>query len=251
MKKVTLITLSIFFIFCSLGFAEYAEKLYKDACQSYESEDYQKAVSLYEDLIAMDKVSSEVFYNLGNSYFKLKNIGKAIVNYERALRLAPRDRDMKVNLKLAKSMTVDKIEASEKGFILNLALLPYGKFNINELTIFILIFYLAMILLLVLSIFFIAKRRGIFYGVGASAVLFIIFSIFLFAKIHNENILRKAVVISNKVDVRSGPKEDYLLQFTLHEGTVLSVVEERQDWYEIDLSKDLRGWLPRDSVEII
>ncbi|MBU4312430.1 MAG: tetratricopeptide repeat protein [Candidatus Omnitrophica bacterium] len=251
MKKIILIALSIFFIFCGLSFAESAEKLYKDACQSYENEDYQTAVSLYETLIAMDKVSSEVFYNLGNSYFKLKNIGKAIVNYERAVRLAPRDRDIKINLKLAKSMTVDKIETPEKGFILNLALLPYDKLNINELTKFILVFYLAIILPLILSIFFIAKRRGIFYGAGSSAVLLILFSIFLFAKIHNENILRKAVVISNKVDVRSGPKEDYLLQFTLHEGTILSVVEERQDWYEVDLSKDLRGWLPKDSVEAI
>ena len=81
--------------------------------------------------------------------------------------------------------------------------------------------------------------------------MLIIFSIFLVSKIHNENFAREAIVISEKANVRSGPKDDYLLQFTLHEGTKVRIVEERQLWYEIDLSKDLRGWLPKDSVEAI
>jgi len=251
MRKIIPVTLCVFFIFCSIAFAQSAEEIYRKACLDYESENYEKAVSLYETLIGMDRVSAEVFYDLGNSYFKLKKIGKAIVNYERAFRLAPRDRDIILNLKLAKSITVDKIEIPKKGFILNLMLLPYNKFNINELTVFLLICYLAIILLLIFSIFLVGKKQGIFYSMGAFVILFILSAVFLFVKIHSERILKKAVVISRKVDVRSGPKEDYLLQFSLHEGTVLRVVEERQFWYEIDLSRDLRGWLPKDSVEII
>ena len=110
MRKIIPVTICVFFIFCSMAFAQSAEEIYRKACLDYESENYEKAVSLYETLIGMDRVSAEVFYNLGNSYFKLKKIGKAIVNYERAFRLAPRDRDIILNLKLAKSITVDKIE---------------------------------------------------------------------------------------------------------------------------------------------
>ncbi|MFC1620859.1 tetratricopeptide repeat protein [Candidatus Omnitrophota bacterium] len=250
MKNIIL-CFAIILIFSSVALAQSPDDVYRRANLSYEDEEYEEAASLYETLIQMDKVNPEVFYNLANSFFKLKKIGKAIVNYERALRLAPRDKDILLNLKLARSMTVDKIETPERGFLLNFILFPYDRLTVNELTIFVSVFYLLIILLLIFSIFFIEKRIAIFYNVGIITFLLIIFSIFLSSKIRNENFVKEAVVVSEKVNVRSGPKDDYLLQFTLHEGTKVRVVEERQLWYEIDLSKDLRGWLPKDSVERI
>ncbi|MDP8230328.1 MAG: tetratricopeptide repeat protein [Candidatus Gorgyraea atricola] len=251
MRRIILFFICISFIFCSSILAQSPDDVYRRANLSYEDEEYEEAISLYETLIQMDKISPEVFYNLANSFFKLKKIGKAIVNYERALRLAPRDKDALLNLKLARSMAVDKIEIPKKGFLLDLILFPYNRLTVNELTVFVSAFYLLILLFLIFSIFFVEKRTMIFYNVGTFTFLLIIFSIFLISKIHNENFAREAIVISEKVSVRSGPKEDYLLQFTLHEGTKVRVVEERQLWYEIDLSKDLRGWLPKDSVEII
>jgi len=251
MKKALLILLLIFFACVNLSFAQSPEEIYRKGNLSYENEDYKKAISLYEELLNKDKVSAEVFYNLGNSYFKLKNIGRAILNYERALRFTPRDRDLRLNLKFASSMTIDKIDISEKGFILNVILFLYNRMNIDELTMLVLTIYLVVILVLIFSIFFVAKRKTIFYNIGIAIVPLILFSISLISKIHSENFVKKAVVLVEKVDVRSGPKEDYLLQFSLHEGTIVRVVKERQSWYEIDLSRDLRGWLPKDSVEII
>jgi len=251
MKKFILFVIFISFIFIGEGRAQAPKELYVKANASYENEDYEKAASLYENLIKADKVSAEVFYNLGNSYFKSKKIGKAIVNYKRALRLAPRDRDARGNLSLARSMTVDKIDRPDKGFLIKIILLPYATMNINHLTILVSLLYLAIVTLLAVSIFFAAKRKVLFYTVWVFAAALIISSIFLAAKIHGENSIKHAVVISEKVDVRSGPKEDYLLQFTLHEGAEVRLVKESQGWYEIDLSKDLRGWLPKDSVEAI
>jgi len=252
MKRSVFFSIFIFFIFCSnLAFAQSPQEIYRKANSSYENEDYEKAVSFYEMLIAMNKVSPEVFYNLGNSYFKLRHVGKAILNYERARRLRPRDRDVLLNLKLAKGMMVDKIEEPQRGFLLNMMLFLYDRMNINELTSVVWVFYLAIVILLIFAIFIVSKRRLIFYTAGSIAVLLVLFTIFLFSKIRSENFIKKAIVISQKVDVRSGPKEDYLLQFTLHEGAGFRVVEQRDSWYEISLSKDLRGWLPKDSVEAI
>ena len=251
MKKIILFFIFLCFIFGSPLFAQSPEEIYRKANMSYENADYEKAASLYEDLLKMDMVSPEVFYNLGNSFFKTKQIGRAVVNYERALRLAPRDRDIRLNLKLARSMSVDKIEIPERGFIVKLVLFPYDMMNVDELTAVTSLIFLAIILILIFSIFFIRKRSSFFYSAGVLAVLLIIFSIFLVSKLRSEVFTRHAVIISKKVDVRSGPKKDYLLQFTLHEGTGLRIVEERQGWYEIDLSKDLKGWLPKDSVEVI
>lgn len=251
MKRIILSLLFISFIFSGRVFAQSPEEIYRKGNLSYENEDYEKAVSFYEMLIKMDKISPEVFYNLGNSFFKLKKIGRAIVNYERALRMVPRDRDVKLNLEVARGMTVDKIDMPERGFVLSALLFLYDRMNINELTFSVSGAFLAIVILLIFSIFFVERRTAIFYTVGTLSVLLALFTIFLISKIRSENLIKEAVIIVDKVDVRSGPKDDYLLQFTLHEGTKIHVVEERQGWYEIDLSKDLRGWLPKDTVEVI
>lgn len=252
MKRILAFSFLIFFVFNGISMAaDSAEELYRKGNSSYENGSYEKAVSFYEELLRIDEVSEEVFYNLGNSYFKLKKIGKAILNYERALRLDPADKDTQLNLKLAKEMTVDKINTSERGFVLNALFFLYDKMNINELSLMSSLLYLAMILILIFSIFFIAKRRFMFYTAGVFSAVFFIFLIFLFAKIRNENFTKTGIIVAEKADARSGPKEDYLLQFTLHEGAEVSVIKNAQDWYEIELSKELKGWIPKTSVDII
>ncbi len=250
-QKILQIIILFLFISCTSVFAQSPQEIFQEANLRYEGEDYEQAVSLYEMLVKMDRVSPEVFYNLGNSYFKLGRLGKSIVNYARSLHLAPRDRDARFNLKLARSMVVDKIELPEKGFILEIVLFLYDRMNITELTVLVSVFYLVIIALLVFSIFFVAKRKYLFYTAGTIGILLAVFTVFLASKIYSENFIKRGVVISQKVDVRSGPKEDYILQFTLHEGTACRVVKKRQGWYEIELSKDLRGWLHEDSVELI
>jgi uncharacterized membrane protein YobD (UPF0266 family) len=252
MRKIFAFYFLIFFIFIGVSMAaDTPQELYKKGNLSYESEDYEKAASIYEKLLETNEVSPEVFYNLGNSCFKLKKIGKAILNYERALRLDPRDRDTRFNLKLARSMTVDKINITERGFVLNAMLFFYDRMTLNELSAACSVFYLAVILLLIFSIFFAAKRRILFYAAGSLSVVFLVFFVFLFAKARDENFAETGVIVVEKIDARSGPKEDYLLQFTLHEGTMGSIVKKVQGWYEIDLSKDLKGWIPETSVDII
>ena len=149
MKKILVFSFLIFLISAGvLIAAEIPEGLYKKGNSSYENGDYEKAVSFYGELVKTDRVSPEVFYNLGNSYFKLKKIGKAILNYERALRLDPRDRDIQLNLRLARSMSVDKINAPERGFVLAAILFLYDRMTVNELTAMSSFFYLAVIFVL-------------------------------------------------------------------------------------------------------
>ncbi|MDO8603199.1 MAG: tetratricopeptide repeat protein [Candidatus Omnitrophota bacterium] len=252
MKRIFAFSFLMFFIFISLSIAsDIPEELFIKGNSSYESGDYEKAVSVYEELVRMDKISPGVFYNLGNSYFKLKKIGMAILNYEKALRLDPRDRDMRLNLKIARSMAVDKINTPERGFILGAIFFLYDRMTINELTAMCSFFYLVVILFLILSIFLVAKRRLMFYTAGVFGITSCILLIFLSAKINKENFTKTGIIVAEKIDVRSGPKEDYLLQFTLHEGAKVSIVKDTQNWYEIELSSDLKGWVPKPSVDII
>ncbi|MFA5388148.1 MAG: tetratricopeptide repeat protein [Candidatus Omnitrophota bacterium] len=252
MRNIPLLCLLMFFAFSgSLKAADSPEGLYEKGNACYEDGDYDKAVSFYEQLIKMDRVSPEVFYNLGNSYYKLKKTGKAILNYERALREAPRDRNIRFNLEIARSAAVDKISAGERGLILDAAAFLYDRVSLDELTAACSFFYLAVILLLILSIFFVARRKGMLYAAGSLGVVLFAALIFLAAKIRDEDFIKKGIITAEKVDARSGPKEDYLVQFTLHEGAKIVVLEKAQGWYEIDLSGDLKGWIPDTSVDII
>ena len=252
MKKIFALCFLISFIFPGILIAgDSQEELYNKGNSNYENEDYTQAVSIYEKLLEMDRVSPEMFYNLGNSYFKLKKIGKAILNYERALRMDPRDKDIRFNLKLARTMTVDKINTAERGFALSAILFLYDRMTLNELAAICSFFYLAIILLLIFSIFFAAKRKTLFYISGSLGAMLLVFFIFLSAKFRDENFTKTGIIVVEKIDARSGPKEDYLLQFTLHEGTKVSIVKKAQGWYEIDLLKDLKGWVPEISVDII
>lgn len=252
MKRIFVFYFLIFFMFSGILMAiETPEELYKKGSSSYENGNYAHAVSIYEKLIDMDQVSPEVFYNLGNSYFKLKKTGKAILNYERALREDPRDRDIRFNLKLAKTMAIDKIDMSERGFVLNAILFLYDRLSANELSGICSFFYLAIILSLLFSIFFTAKKKTILYIVSMLGVMASIFFVFLFSKIRDESFIKVGIIVTEKIDARSGPKEDYLLQFTLHEGAKVRIVKKAHGWYEIDLSKDLKGWIPETSVDVI
>lgn len=251
MKKVILFIIFIIFIFSNTSLAETPREIFRQANLNYENEEYEEAISLYEELVEKDSVALAVFYNLGNSYFKLRKIGKSILNYERALRLAPRDREVRVNLKLAKGMIVDKIQINARGFLLDMVLFLYDRMSVNELTVIGAIFYFSIISILVFSIFLVTMRRRLFVIASSLGLGLALFTIFLVAKIHSENFVKSGILLSSKVDVRSGPSKEHAVLFTLHEGTKVRILEERRSWYEIDLSGDLRGWLPKDTLEKI
>jgi tetratricopeptide (TPR) repeat protein len=84
---------------------------------AYAKGDYEKAAGLYEQLLSGNEVSAEVYYNLGNAYYKSGKLGLAILNYERARKIAPEDEDILANLKLANQKTEDKIEAAPQLFL--------------------------------------------------------------------------------------------------------------------------------------
>ena len=111
MKKIYIL-LSIIFTTTALS----AQSL-QDAAEAYSKENYSEAVQIYESLSDSLGVSSELYYNLGNSYYKLKQYPKAILNYERALLLSPGEEDIKVNLELARANIVDKIDVLDRSFI--------------------------------------------------------------------------------------------------------------------------------------
>ena len=223
--------------------------LFKNGNQSYEEGKFDQAIVEYEKILDLGINNSKVFYNLGNAYFRQNQLGKAVLNYRRALVLQPRDEDVKANLFFVKLFTLDKIEEQKINPLSNMLHWFLNLWSVDEFALFASVFYTLSITLGILMIFK-RSRRYLQLVFVTLLVFLVIFGSSLFAKIYFDS-LDYGVVIAPQVDVRSGPGDDFILQFTGHEGLEFRVDEEAEGWYRISLPNGIKGWIPQEAVEII
>ncbi|MCE2615417.1 tetratricopeptide repeat protein [Phocaeicola oris] len=224
------------------------------ADSAYAKESYADAVALYEGILNTGKESADIYYNLGNSYYKMKNIAKAILNYERALLLNPGDSDIRFNLKLAQSKTVDNITPMSEVF-----LITWFKSLTNIVSekgwskIAIACFILSLILIAI----YIFSKQILWKKIGfISAIVFILICILsnVFASVQKSELVghNAAIVMSPSVTIKSTPNESGNELFILHEGTKVLIKDNTmKEWKEIKLEDGNVGWIPADAIEII
>ena len=231
MKKI------VFFLlvqFVTLGaFAQ--EATIKEAEVAYTKEDYGKAIELYEGLLKTHGESAEIYYNLGNAYYKENKIAPAILNYERALLLDPGDGDIRFNLQLARQKSVDKIE-------------PVGDFFLHRW--FDKVQNIGCLILFFFSKWIHLKKIGFYLG-----LVFLVLVIFanIFAGNQKDELINRksAIVFAPTVTVKSSPDASGTDLFILHEGTKVSIKSKLGDWNEIEMEDGNVGWMPSKDMEII
>ncbi|NDY71296.1 hypothetical protein DO021_07025 [Desulfobacter hydrogenophilus] len=221
--------------------------VFVDAVRAYNAGDYAAAAAQFESIANTRVNNPDLFYNIGNAYLKAKDLGRAILWYERAIKLAPSDPDLKFNLAHAQSLVKDKKEP---------------KFSLSG----ILYFWQGLVSLkwlqcasITLSFcFFIwataqkARSRQIFSGIGI--FIFLIFAgITLAAGLEYNRINSdvKAVILAEQAGVRSGTMENATLLFDLHAGTQVRVLEKKDNYMKIRFAKDKVGWVACKNAEII
>lgn len=263
MKRIVLITL-IALIMLAL-FAASSTLLIADSSSSagatmqvanqvYEAGQFEQAAQVYQQLVAQGYEDSVLFYNLGNSYYKQGDHGRAILNYRRAQQLAPRDPDIEANLALARAQAGDQFEVAGHGGVLDRT----GKavqdwFTFNELAMAALGAWISFVLLLILVSSAKAGstlRTGLTYGLVAVAVVLAVGLLALGSYAYADSRQTAGVVVAGEVDVTSGPGAQYLTTFTLHSGTEVDLVETRGNWVHLALpGTDMDGWVPATVIE--
>jgi tetratricopeptide (TPR) repeat protein len=228
---------------------ESAAVLFQKGNQSYEEGDFSQAIGQYEKVLDLGIRNFKVFYNLGNAYFRQNHFGKAIVNYRRALALEPRDEDAQVNLTFARLYTLDKIEEQKVNPFSNMLHWFLSLLSVDEFALLASFSYTLSMVFGILMIFR-RSRRYLRLAFITFLVLLAVFGSSLLAKVHLDS-LPYGVVVVPEVDVRSGPGDDYILQFTGHEGLEFRVDERAENWYRISLPNGIKGWIPTETVEII
>lgn len=249
MKKIL-----FFLLIQCLALTAYAQDAaIKEAEAAYTKEDYGKAIELYEGILKSNGDSPEIFYNLGNSYYKAGKIASAILNYERALALDPGDSDVRFNLQMARQKTVDKIEPVD-GFFLSRwfdSIQNMGAADSWAKTgIVCFILFIGCLILFFFSKQIRLKKVGFYLGV--LLLLCVIISNIFARNQKNELVNRThAIVFAPTVTVKSSPDASGTDLFILHEGTKVSVKSTLGEWSEIALEDGNVGWMPTKDIETI
>lgn len=225
-----------------------------DADSSYVNENYQQAISQYEQLLKEGGANAELYYNLGNAYYRMDDITHAVLNYERAQLLSPGDADIRFNLQLARSKTVDKIVPQSEFFIVT-----WYRSVVNRLSIdgwaYASLGFLALAIILALLYLFsspIWLRKVGFFGCGIMVCCFVLAIVFAWQQKHMLDHRDGAIIIESAVPVKSTPAQNGTDLFILHEGTKVSVLDNSiGDWCEIRVPDGKQGWVEMTQIEVI
>jgi tetratricopeptide (TPR) repeat protein len=217
----------------------------------YEQQAFDSAQAYYEKISASDVRNNAVFYNLGNTCFRQKKPGLALLYFEKARKLAPNDPDILANIKFVQSTLVDRLPPPEQSFIEAVLRYLHNLISLNAQL------WLVFFLLLALSILFAVALYA-----PANLRLWIIYisSILLFAtaccsvsmgiKIYSNATVLEAIALSPSIDAINQPNGGKIL-FTVHEGTKFRVLKQLGDWSLVGLSTGVSGWMPTSSLGII
>lgn len=220
---------------------------------AYIKEDYATAAQIYEGLLS-DGESADVYYNLGNSYYKLGEIAKSILNYERALLLQPGNGDIRANLEVARAKAIDKVELVPEIFFIS-----WIKSLINIMSVDAWAWWgiVSFLFFIVALYFFIFSKQVVLKKIGFTVsivLLMITVCANIFASEQKEHLVNRtsAIVMNPSVTVRSTPSESGTSLFILHEGRKVSIKDKSmREWTEISLEDGKVGWVPASSIEVI
>ena len=250
MKRIMLF-LSLILCFGQFAFSQTnAEKQGNDL---YAKGDYTSAAKQYEKILSNDGIAAEIYYNLGNAYYKSNEIGKSILNYERALRLSPSFDDARFNLELAQLKVVDNIVPSPTFFIGRwiqnlIKLLTSNQWLYISFVIFILC-------LISIFLFIFGYSRAVRKISFNFAILFlgICFFSLIFSGVRKGQMYNHsdAIVMSGVISVKSSPDKSGTDLFQLHEGAKVTIKSTLGNWTEIKLSNGGIGWVEQVNIEKI
>lgn len=213
---------------------------------------YQEAISVYETILENGEHSAELYYNLGNAYYKLNSIAPSIYYYEKALKLNPKDKDIQNNLAFAKNMTIDAIEP-----VPSVGLNRFMKSIINmfdfdtwaKLSVGFVFLFVVLFLMYYLS-YSTGKKRILFLSSFLSLTVMFICLFFAFQNYSLDKNDNPAIVFSKESQVKTEPNLRSENAFFLHEGTKVQILEIfDEEWTKIKIADGKTGWIASEDIK--
>ncbi|MDP8263054.1 MAG: tetratricopeptide repeat protein [Candidatus Ancaeobacter aquaticus] len=236
---------------CAPGFAQKQYDNFYKGNIAYEKGEYDQAAQDYEGFLKNGYESGNVYYNLGNTYWKLRNIGKSILFYEKALRLMPGDADTLANLNFVQRELEDVPEKDNRNWFLRMLDYFFAGISLDGLTILCGVF-LWMACIVGIAYLFLKNRwsSGLKYPLIVGNVFIVLLLILVIRVEFYENI-HYGIVLNKEIEVKYGPVVGDAVAFTLHEGSKVCMEHESHDWYQIYFSKGKVGWVRKSTLGVI
>ncbi|TCP28323.1 hypothetical protein EV195_101499 [Tenacibaculum skagerrakense] len=249
-KKIVLL---LVFFTLSNSAAQDANQLFDKSNTLYKNADYNEAIKLYEQIEASGEVSSELYYNLGNSYYKINKVGPSIYNYEKALLLDPLNEDAHNNLIFAKRLSLDRIEELPKSTLQKFNKKYISKLSYDQWATLTVVFsFLASCLFLMYYFSQTPSLKRLFFTTSIISVILLISTLLITVNQYKKasNTI-EAIVFATEVSVKNEPTKNAEEAFILHEGTKVFVLDEVDDWKKIKLIDGKIGWLKSQQINIL
>lgn len=215
---------------------------------AYTRGDYSQALALYDEILAGGAVSGALLYNIGNTYFKIGDLGRAVLYYERALRYIPRDADLRANYRYALSQRSQGLHR-ESGSL-------WGRVSdaFIQMVTFAELCWIFAGLLFLLAFFHLwglyGRWRGFLRAGSIGILIVLIFGVILGIHLHLRHDLLGAVILRD-VPARFEPREDATVHFSVFEGEQVELIKKEKKWMKIKRFDDKIGWVQSDMVEKI
>lgn len=222
------------------------ESLFTQANQKYKSEDYSSAAILYDSIVSSGFESSEIYYNLGNCSYKIKDWGNAIWYYEKSLLLKKNKKTIE-NLKLTKLKIIDKIEPLPTLFYENWwnYILGFYSTMIWQIITIICVWLLFITSTVIQSLKFKTINTQLFLLTLSIALVFITHYS------NKKNLEISAIILSSTVKVASAPTSNAKKLFLIHSGTKVKIKDQIDNWINVEFSNGNNGWIQESSCRVI
>ena len=227
------------------GYAQSEEKIFAEANTFYKESNFERAIGLYLSIEEQGLESDDLFFNLGNSYYKQNKVAPAIYYYEKALKLNPQHKDALVNIEFAKRMKIDVIEELPKTFIQKFSENVIQKLTFDSWAILaVLASFLASILFLLYHFSSSSRKKLLYFNFTIFFVFaLIVTTFFAFNSYSVDKNNRPAIIFSSKVEIKNAPTLSSDEVFELHEGTKVQILDELDDWKKIKIADGKEGWV--------
>ncbi len=239
--------LILFLLISTLSFANEKELInyIQKGNIEYKNQNYELALENYLKVLHQGYTSAELYYNIGNTYYRLGKLGYAILNFEKALKLAPGDEDAQHNLKVANAHTIDRLQTIPKLFLIEWWDYLLMLFTFNGWAFIFILFFILFLALIAFYFYYknSSYQKPIFFAGLANIVLLFLVLTILIVRYNYETTNEFGILVESNANVKVAPDFDANDAFIIHEGIKFKIEDKVENWTKIKLTDGKVGWL--------
>ena len=242
----------ILILFSANAITQNIDEKFFNANNNYNSSKYLESINIYESILVEGWESNNLYYNLGNAYFRQNMIGQAIWAYNKALKINPRNSDVTHNLEIVNARIKDRVILPDEFFLVKSYMKFKSRYSLSEWLIIGSITIFFSVILFLLSKLYIFDNVILDRLILGLIILAMIEHGIILDRFFDESDNKIGIIIDNEVDTYSGPfYGDNTILFKVNEGTKVKINQSQNNWIEIILLDGNRGWVPLDKIRQI